>query len=383
MDFATVHKVHAEYSNPMNGSNERHSKKESKMRIVKLKKENLFPFLEAISEGAELWAPVKKTENRHAFQVIQNFSQIDLDYTRTIISPRKIFLPPSFNMFKATGKQYEPDFSHVKKKIIFGMHPCDISAVLIMDQFYKHHFDDPYYLYARDKTLILGHSCWPDEHCLCKSAGTDIVEEGYDLFFSELEEEYLVWIGSSKGDDLIRKKPDHFEEDISDKDIQKYIEWRDKKDKAFSTSINFKNMPDLMELKYNDVLWDKLGQACLACGACSNVCPTCNCYNINDKPLLAENASYISRCWDACTLESYSEVAGGENFREARSQRLKLYYTHKLQAYISKYGKPACVGCGRCIETCPVDINIKTVAQSLDNETIDAFWVRFDKEVTK
>ena len=203
------------------------------MRIVKLKKENLFPFLEAISEDAELWAPVKKTESKHSFQVIQNFSQIDLDYTRTILSPRKILLPPSFNMFKASGKQYEPDFSHVKKKIIFGMHPCDISAVLIMDQFYKHHYDDPYYLYARDNTLILGHSCWPDEHCLCKSTGTDIVEEGYDLFFSELENEYLVWIGSRKGDDLIRKKPDHFEEDIADKDIQKFIEWRAKKDNAF------------------------------------------------------------------------------------------------------------------------------------------------------
>jgi sulfhydrogenase subunit beta (sulfur reductase) len=142
-------------------------------------------------------------------------------------------------------------------------------------------------------------------------------------------------------------------------------------------------MPDLMELKYQDPLWEKLGQACLACGSCSNVCPTCNCYNINDKPFLTENASHISRCWDACTLESYSEVAGGENFRETRSQRLKLYYTHKLQAYISKYGKPACVGCGRCIETCPVDINIKTVAQSLDNKTVDAFWDRFAKEVTK
>ncbi|MCK4336404.1 MAG: 4Fe-4S dicluster domain-containing protein [Candidatus Aminicenantes bacterium] len=353
------------------------------MRIFKLKKEYLFPFLESISEGADLWAPMKKPEGKHTFQIIKDFSQIDLDYTRTILPPRKIFLPPSFNMFKATEKKYEADFSHVTEKIIFGLHPCDIHAILIMDQFYQHHYNDPYYIEARNNTLILGHSCWPDENCLCKSAGTDIIEEGYDLFFSELEKEYLVWIGSSKGDDLIRRKPDFFDENITDKDIQKYIEWREEKDKAFSVSIDFKNMPDLMELKYKDALWEKLGQACLACGSCSNVCPTCNCYNINDKPFLTENASYISRCWDACTLESYSEVAGGENFREARSQRLKLYYTHKLQAYISKYGKPACVGCGRCIETCPVDINIKTVAQSLDNETVDAFWDRFAKEVTK
>jgi sulfhydrogenase subunit beta (sulfur reductase) len=199
---------------------------------------------------------MKKPEGKHTFQIIKDFSQIDLDYTRTILPPRKIFLPPSFNMFKATEKKYEADFSHVSEKIIFGLHPCDIHAILIMDQFYEHHYNDPYYIEARNNTLILGHSCWPDEHCLCKSAGTDIIEGGYDLFFSELEKEYLVWIGSSKGDDLIRRKPDFFDEDITDKDIQKYIEWREEKDKAFSVSIDFKNMPDLMELKYQDVLWE-------------------------------------------------------------------------------------------------------------------------------
>ena len=166
-------------------------------------------------------------------------------------------------------------------------------------------------------------------------------------------------------------------------EIQRYIQWREKKSQAFTAEINFKSMPDLMELKYHNGIWDKLGQACLSCGSCSMVCPTCNCYNVNDKPLLGENASHISRCWDACTLESYSEVAGGENFREARANRLKLYYTHKLQAYMSAYGKPACVGCGRCAATCPVDINVKTVAKALEEIEEDSFWARLDKEVTK
>jgi sulfhydrogenase subunit beta (sulfur reductase) len=352
------------------------------MKIVKFKKENLFPFLEAISDDSELWAPVRKGE-RHVFKAIDDFSLIDLNYTRTILPPRNIILPPKINMFQASKTKFEEDFSHVSKKIIFGIHPCDIHGLLIMDKFYNFAIEDPYYLRSRENVLILGHSCWPDDKCLCKSTNTHIVEEGYDLFFSELDDIYMVWIGSSKGDDLIRKKPELFDENISEEDIKAYIKWRDQRDEAFQTHIDFIDMPDLMELRYNAPFWEKLGNACLACGSCTNVCPTCNCYNVIDSPVLGKNYSNINRCWDACTIENYSAVAGGENFREKRSDRLKLWYTHKLQAYISKYGKPACVGCGRCLVTCPVDINVKTVSDALEGKEPDAFWNRLSEEVTK
>jgi sulfhydrogenase subunit beta (sulfur reductase) len=353
------------------------------MKIVKLKKENLSSFLENISEDADLWAPVKKYSDRHVFKLIKDLTQINLDYTRTILPPKNIILPPEVRMFQATASKYEPNFSHVAKRILFGVHPCDIHGLLIMDKFYSHVYEDPYYLESWKNTIILGHSCWPDENCLCKSTNTHIVEEGYDLFFTDLKENYLVWIGSSRGDDLIRKQPDLFEEEITDKDTQSFIRWREERDKAFNAEINFTAMPDLMELKYHDPLWEDLGRACLACGSCSNVCPTCNCYNVEDRPVLGKNCSDINRCWDSCTLEFYSGVAGDENFREKRSDRLKLWYTHKLQAYISKYGKPACVGCGRCVVTCPVDINVLTVAKALDGNGIDSFWNRLSREVAR
>ena len=353
------------------------------MKIVKLKKENLVPFLESISRQAELWAPVKKGPDKHTFQIITDYSQIDLDYTRTILPPRKIIIPPKFNMFQATKTDYTPDFSHVSQKIIFGIHPCDIHGLLTMDKFYGYTIDDPYFLESRKNALILGHSCWPDEHCMCRSMNTHSVKEGYDLFFTDLKDFYIVWIGSTRGDDLIRIRPDMFDKELVDQDIQRYMQWREDRDEAFTCEIDFAAMPDLMELRYNAPLWEELGAACLACGSCTNVCPTCNCYNVEDRPVLGQGLSNISRCWDACTLENYSAVAGGENFREKRAERLKLWYTHKLQAYISKYGTPACVGCGRCAATCPVDINVKTVADALKGEEVDAFWTRLNKEVTK
>jgi sulfhydrogenase subunit beta (sulfur reductase) len=352
------------------------------MRILKLKKSDLFPFLEVISKETELWAPLKKGE-KYVFERVADFSKIELQTTRTIIPPKKIMVPPTFNMFHVNETGYKEDFSHVTKKILFGVHPCDIHGLLILDKLFVQEYPDPYYLGARKNTMILGLSCMPDEYCFCQSTRTNIIEEGYDLFFTDLETYFLVWIGSSQGDDLVRLAPGLFEESLSDKDIQTYIRWQKVKEKAFKIEIDFISMPDLVELKYKASFWQKAGDACLACGSCSMVCPTRNCYNVNDKLFLGKRPGKRIRLWDSCTLPEYSQVAGGENFREHKSDRLKLWYTHKLQAFVSKFGKPSCVGCGRCIATCPVNINVKTIAQALEGEDVDAFWNRMSREVTK
>ncbi len=352
------------------------------MRILKLNKSDLVPFLEAISGETELWAPQKKSD-KHVFDRVTDFSAIDLRTTRTIIPPKKIMVPPRFNTFHFTEAGYKEDLSHVTRKILFGIHPCDIHGLLTLDKLFLQEFPDPYYLNARQKTLILGLSCLPDEHCFCQSTHTHIIEEGYDLFFNDLDKYFLVWIGSSQGDDLVRLLPGLFDENLADKDIQTYIEWQNERNKAFQTRVDFITMPDLMELKYKAPFWEKAGEACLACGSCSMVCPTCNCYNVSDLLFLGNKPGQRVRFWDSCTLPEYSAVAGGENFREHKSDRLRLWYTHKLQAYVSKYGKPSCVGCGRCIATCPVNINVKTVAQALEGGAVDAFWQRMKQEVTK
>jgi sulfhydrogenase subunit beta (sulfur reductase) len=352
------------------------------MKILKLQKKDLSPFLEVISREAQLWAPVV-TGDKFAFNEVKDFSRIATNAVRTIIPPKKIMVPSSFNMFHFSEKGYQEDLSHITDRILFGIHPCDIHGLLTLDKLFVQAYPDPYYLEARKRTLILGLSCWPDEFCLCKSTHTDIIDEGYDLFFTDLEHCFLVWIGSSRGDDLVRLSPDFFDEKLTDKDIQTYIKWQEDRDNAFRTEINFTRLPDLMELKTKASFWEEAGTACLACGSCSMVCPTCNCYNVVDKQFLGKRPGKRIRFWDSCTLPEYSEVAGGENFREHKSQRLRLWYTHKLQAYVSKYGRPSCVGCGRCLVTCPVGIHVKSVADALEGQAVDVFWKKFAGEVSK
>ena len=340
------------------------------MRILKLKKKNLPRFLKSLSSFGELWAPVKKGD-AHVFQKITDPKEIDLQARRTILPIKKLIHPPRFKMFDYDGKGYRENLSDIERKVVFGIHPCDIHGLLILDQVFMEEHPDPYYIERRKNTAIIGVSCIPDEYCFCNETGTDVTQTGYDLFFSEIGTDFMiVWVGSSLGDDLVRTAEQLFDENITVEEIEKFIDWKEKRDKHFTLDINLTAMPDLFELKINDKVWDKIGERCLACGACTMVCPTCNCFNVVDENALEEKKGARKRIWDACTLHEYSLVAEGHNFRESRADRMRLWYTHKLRAFIGAYGDPSCVGCGRCIVTCPVNINVFTVVKTLRGEEV-------------
>ncbi len=74
------------------------------------------------------------------------------------------------------------------------------------------------------------------------------------------------------------------------------------------------------------------------------------------------------REWDSCMIPEYGLVAGGHNFRPTKENRLKQRYRCKLKTFVDKYGKYACVGCGRCIEACLAKINIVEDVNSVKKE---------------
>jgi sulfhydrogenase subunit beta (sulfur reductase) len=340
------------------------------MRVFKLKRENLIPFLEELEAFGELWGPVRKGES-HVY-ARSDPSHFDLEAVRTLIPAKKLIFPPQQMMWRFRNLEWKEEVD-VEKKVLFGIHPCGISALTIFHKFYTRLYPDPYYLRWRDATLIVGLSCMPDEYCFCHETDTDFVNEGFDLFVTDLEEYFLLWIGSPRGDQVTMRLM-HFFEPATQKELDRYIEWRTEREKAYTIDIDLDGMPEIANFSLDSDLWKKIGAACLACGACTMVCPTCTCFDVHDEYNLLEGESERKRHWYSCMYREYSMVAGGHNFREARSERLKLWYTHKLIGFMSEYGSPACVGCGRCLVSCPVDINVYTVVKALKLEKVDAFW---------
>ena len=154
-------------------------------------------------------------------------------------------------------------------------------------------------------------------------------------------------------------------EPVNDPDIDDYKRRSWNKRHAFVLEVEIRDLPEIFEMEYESGIWEELGQKCLSCGNCSIVCPTCYCYDVADEVVPGAREGQRSRSWDSCLYSTHAQVAGGENFRHRRSARIKFRYYHKQRGFVAQYGRPSCVGCGRCISACPVNIDISQVISRL------------------
>jgi len=102
--------------------------------------------------------------------------------------------------------------------------------------------------------------------------------------------------------------------------------------------------------------WQEKSLACLDCGVCSFLCPTCHCFDLCDE------GGGRKRIWDTCTFPLFTKMTSGENPRELRRERLKNRVFHKFVYFKEIHGEIACVGCGRCLAHCPAGIRITDLA---------------------
>jgi len=336
------------------------------MKIVKLPKENLAEFIGHLSPFGRIHAPVKRGKKSFVFAPVTELAEIELNCNRTILPLKKYFFKPVDTMFNFYAeKGYElPARESDNKYIIFGVHPCDIHGLKILDLVFSGKYVDSYYFARRNRTIIIGLDCIPDEFCFCRSTGTDFVDSGFDLFLSDIDDSYLVRVGTSTGDDIVTVTDSLFRE-VEKEDREKYKTKSIQRRESFQTEIQLQDFPEIMDLEYQSHLWQEVGQECLSCGTCSMVCPTCYCYAVFDELNLDASSGQRKRRWDSCLFKDYALVAGGHNFRAERASRVKNRFFHKQRGFVTQYGRPSCVGCGRCKAYCPAEIDIVEIVNKL------------------
>src|SRR4030066_325148 len=85
---------------------------------------------------------------------------------------------------------------------LFGVFPCDLAAIQVQDRiFLREEWKDPVYWARRQSAFILEVDCLhPCGTGFCASMGTGPkANPGYDLRLTELEDVFLVEIGSESG----------------------------------------------------------------------------------------------------------------------------------------------------------------------------------------
>jgi sulfhydrogenase subunit beta (sulfur reductase) len=335
------------------------------VKILKLPADKLDFFASVVQQFGEVHAPAAQ-DGAYVFKRLSRWSEARLDYNRTILPLKKYFLPPQEVLFRYhSDTGYGPCTDGLEKRIVlFGVHACDVYALNILDQVFAGRYPDPYYQTRRKNVAVIGIDCTPDEHCFCRSMRADFVDRGFDLFLYSIGNHYLTLVGTALGDDMILATEPLFEE-VTKADIEEYKRRSSNKHAAFRLDVEIRDLPEIFEMEYESGLWEELGAKCLSCGSCSMVCPTCYCYDVADDVELGSRNGTRSRSWDSCLFAAHALVAGGENFRKSRSSRIKFRFYHKQRGFVAEYGRPSCVGCGRCITACPVSIDIVEVINKL------------------
>jgi len=322
-----------------------------------IKGEDVPALVEHIMKRAPVLAPVAKGESR-VFAEIGRASDVVLDYTSTILPPKKFLLPQEEPLITFDRETVEAAAAEAEQgaRILFGVHPCDMQGILKLDRAFTEGEPESNYLARRRGMLVVGVSCEPDDKCFCQALSTYNALEGFDLFLTRLRNGYLVDVITYMGAALL----DRFDR-LDDATAEQIDEGAavnlDIARPRTSLGCHAAALPDLLRLTLEDDLWKEVADKCLSCGSCSLVCPTCFCFDVTDRLQLNLKKGTRYRRWDSCQLQDFAVVATGENFRESREERVRHRFAHKFLYLAEKFGTPMCVGCGRCARACPADVN--------------------------
>ena len=276
----------------------------------------------AFMERYEVVAPVKRG-NKYVFSAVDSFDDIALDYPTTIASPKKYLLPAKETLFD------------------YAAHEA--------------------------ATLIVGVACMPSANCFCNLMDAEEARAAYDLFLTNIGGRYLVSIGSVVAANILEAACDVRE--ATDEDRIAFRAATRARQEAFNRDIpDIQEIPMLMDAFHEDAFWEELGGRCLSCNACANVCPTCYCFDIRDTLDPGAATGRRERVWDACTSPQFAMVAGGHNFRPTPASRVRHRMYHKLNGFLAKHDRNLCVGCGRCVSACKVDISPIEVLKFFDRK---------------
>jgi ferredoxin len=181
-------------------------------------------------------------------------------------------------------------------------------------------------------------------------------KDSFDIQLTKIECGFVVETGSKKGSQIIRKNKKLFSK-ASPKDRK---ETRDTlKDFAKGLEkIDYKKLAGILKQeKIKESVWDDIGLRCVICSGCVTLCPTCSCFSIADR--VSEDKGIRMRYCDGCPYAGFTKMAGGSIPSPQHKNHIRRYFEHKLNVDVERYGRPSCVGCGRCIQTCPGNINIR------------------------
>ncbi len=365
------------------------------MKTVKVRKEHLkvvFAILEErfriigpkIAKNTVILSEISVRDIPAGYRDHQGPAKYRLDQQRSdgvfTFSPgpdsfKKFLHPSSEKLFSfrktAKGLVVIKEVKEEKTMAFVGVRACDLAALALLDKaFLEGPVPERGYEHRRRGIFIVAVNCLePNDTCFCDSLGTGPgITVGFDLGITETADFFLIEAGSAEGEEVLEKLP--YEEALdADLDEKKTVIARCRE--MMKRSMKTGDLPGIIYRNLEHPRWAEIAAKDLECGNCTMVCPTCFCNSSFDTVpasgitgSVGEFSGQRKRTWDSCFSKNFARVHGG-NFRPTRRARYRHWMTHKLAYWIDQFGRPGCVGCGRCITWCPVGIDITEELEEL------------------
>jgi sulfhydrogenase subunit beta (sulfur reductase) len=303
---------------------------------------------------------VQQDGEAYVFDELESAEDLAVEYDLTHLSPKKYVMPQRETLlsYEGTDGNYEMGAeADPTGRIVVGIHPYDLEAIRQLDKIFIDTLHDEPYRRKRENSVLIGLTMQNvADTCFAASMGTATVDAGYDLMVTELDETFVVDVGTFEGDQLLEQVPTR---NATAEEIERVDDIESDLAASFERELEFPpaELPTLLAANYDNMdFWEDYAEQCLSCGTCNVVCPTCFCFSVDMIRDLDADSGRQERRWDGCLLEDFATVAQGENFREEVAQRHRHRFMRKGRYIYERYGDIACVGCGRCTAHCVADV---------------------------
>ena len=334
------------------------------MKWKVLEKSQLPILVRELAREHEVFAPVKE-KSITSFEKLSSENEACLEFQNTKKPPKEMFFPQTETLFTCRIGKKDVEIVNVpaveEKRVLLGVRPCDARSFVLLDKFLSSgEYRDVYYTEKRKNTIVFGFACnRPRNTCFCTSlGGSPFGKEGMDLLLEDIDDRYLIETVTERGDRLIKKFP--WLKDAPKADVERAKRLSEDAENAVKSKISVKDISEKLDKMFDNPLWDQICQKCLGCGICTFLCPTCCCFDILDEE---GDATKRVRIWDSCQFSCFTLQGSGHNPRPSGKERIRQRIMHKFNYFVKNFGESFCVGCGRCVQECPVNLDIREVVE--------------------
>ena len=297
------------------------------------------------------------------------------DALNTVRSPKDFFFPQTETLmkFRMEGKSIEIIDTRTESEpfVVFGVRACDAQAFDVLDRVFLADPVDTYYQNRRTHGVIVTMACTrPHETCFCGTFGIDPAAPAGDVACWKTADALYLDAKTDTGAALLDSVASLTEPADDEAVTAQQTEIRARMQRLPLANLRADAFgAGKTEAFFNDPAWAALSESCLGCGTCTFVCPTCQCYDIKD--FNTGHGVQRFRCWDSCMYSEFTKMSAGQP-RLTQVERFRQRFMHKLVYFpTNNDGMFSCVGCGRCVAKCPIQMNIVKVMKTLGGNAHD------------